>query len=64
MENLIKARNSILLLFNALDTKAETADVNTLISIAEAENKLTSQLMKLEYVISKKVNLEDILTSN
>ena len=64
MENLIKARNSILLLLNALDTKIETADVDTLIAIAEAENKLTSHLVRLEYVISQKVNLADILTSN
>lgn len=64
MEHLIKARNSILSLFDALDTKIESADVDTLIAIAEAENKLTSQLVRLEYAISQKVNLEDIITSN
>lgn len=64
MKNLINARNSILLVLNALDTKVETADVDTLIAIAEAENKLTARLVGLEYVISQKANLEDILTSN
>lgn len=64
MEALLDAKHSILLLFDAFDAKIESANVDTLIAVAEAEKNLAAQLIRLEYAISKKADLEDILTTN
>lgn len=64
MENLIYVRNSMFSLFKLLNSKAKSADTDTLITIAKLENEIASQIIRLEYVVTKKTDLENILTPN